>query len=546
MGTREILTLQFGQYSNHIGTHWWNVQEAGFTYDTNTASEINHDVLFREGLTHRNEVTFTPRLLCVDLKDGLKALPQDGELYGVPKLPSGDEVNWDESAVEVVKHEEDEKSRFQKDLAAGSHVDYDLETDVKVWSDFLYARFHPRTVNVVKQYEYGNVNTPFDVYPLGTDVWKTQQFDDEFCDKIRNYLEESDSFQGFHMLADCCDAFSGMSSACLEYLRDEYEHKSVLVFPVIPSYFPDNDYETEQDRQNSILNDSIRLLNMTLGFNSFTEHSSLFIPLCTSEKGFRQPGAKREFYHTNYNHKLPYHSSAILASALDTLTLKHRLRSSNFSLIDLCVDLNVVGRKCASASMCFPFSINKDADLLECLDNWTGLLTKSITPSCPLGTDRMMQHVTLRGIPESRLKKAPNVAGKQKDMPAYKYNTISEMLSYYYSCTLYATATNVTVVEKPLPVKTPFPKIFDKVLDVDGNVTNEEQCLRPQNVPVLAGVHTGEEIGTMLENLHTEARKIKFKRFSGFLSGGLTSDDFEECLDNLFTLRENYEDNYFI
>lgn len=23
---REILTLQFGNYSNYIGTHWWNIQ----------------------------------------------------------------------------------------------------------------------------------------------------------------------------------------------------------------------------------------------------------------------------------------------------------------------------------------------------------------------------------------------------------------------------------------------------------------------------------------------------------------------------------------
>ena len=24
--TREILTLQFGNYANYIGAHWWNIQ----------------------------------------------------------------------------------------------------------------------------------------------------------------------------------------------------------------------------------------------------------------------------------------------------------------------------------------------------------------------------------------------------------------------------------------------------------------------------------------------------------------------------------------
>lgn len=53
MSAKEIITLQFGHYSNFVGTHWWNIQESGFNYnaDTNVESEINHDVLYREGRT---------------------------------------------------------------------------------------------------------------------------------------------------------------------------------------------------------------------------------------------------------------------------------------------------------------------------------------------------------------------------------------------------------------------------------------------------------------------------------------------------------------
>lgn len=55
MTTREIITFQFGNYSNYIGAHWWNVQEAGFNYDQSNyaPSDINHDVLFREGQDYR-------------------------------------------------------------------------------------------------------------------------------------------------------------------------------------------------------------------------------------------------------------------------------------------------------------------------------------------------------------------------------------------------------------------------------------------------------------------------------------------------------------
>ncbi len=32
-GGREVVTLQFGSYSNYVGAHFWNAQEALFTYD---------------------------------------------------------------------------------------------------------------------------------------------------------------------------------------------------------------------------------------------------------------------------------------------------------------------------------------------------------------------------------------------------------------------------------------------------------------------------------------------------------------------------------
>lgn len=67
-----------------------------------------------------------------------------------------------------------------------------------------------------------------------------------------------------------------------------------------------------------------------------------------------------------------------------------------------------------------------------------------------------------------------------------------------------------------------------------------------ESITVLAGLHSGSEIGDMLESLHTDARRIKFGRFHQFASSGLQKDDFEDCLDSLFTLRENYEDSYLI
>lgn len=61
------------------------------------------------------------------------------------------------------------------------------------------------------------------------------------------------------------------------------------------------------------------------------------------------------------------------------------MTSSSYSLSDLCADLCVHGRKAAAASVCLPFSLNKDADLIDCLDKWEGPLYKSLTPSYEIG-----------------------------------------------------------------------------------------------------------------------------------------------------------------
>ncbi|KAF7279810.1 hypothetical protein GWI33_006732 [Rhynchophorus ferrugineus] len=271
----------------------------------------------------------------------------------------------------------------------------------------------------------------------------------------------------------------------------------------------------------------------------------MFSPLCTGKDGWRQPGEPRKFYHTNYNHKLPYHSSAILASALQTVTMKYRLKSNSFSLMNICADLTSNGRKLVATSVCHPFSLNCDSDFIDCLDKWEGPLYQSITPRCTIGTERVMQHLTILGIPESRLKKAANKAGQQRDMPAYKYNTVKDMLEYYLACTTYATASNVTSIEKPLQVNAPYPEIFDQYIGQDGNVyaSSRYDDTKVQSIPIMAGFHSGSEIGGLLESLHTEARKLKIARFHQFT---IDKDEYEECLNDILTLKEEYEDSYLI
>lgn len=161
MSTREILTLQFGHYSNYVGSHFWNIQELGFDYTGAVKTECNHDILYREGQTANGEVTYTPRLLLCDLKGSLKTLPSSGGLPDDLGYQYEDDILWDG----VVKIEEPAatKNKYLEDIdTAGPSVtaskQYDLDNSVNTWTDFLYPRLHPRSVNIVKQYSHGDDN----------------------------------------------------------------------------------------------------------------------------------------------------------------------------------------------------------------------------------------------------------------------------------------------------------------------------------------------------------------------------------------------------
>jgi len=50
---KEILYIQAGTFANHVGTHFWNTQEAYFTYTDEEDPFVRHDTSFREGINAR-------------------------------------------------------------------------------------------------------------------------------------------------------------------------------------------------------------------------------------------------------------------------------------------------------------------------------------------------------------------------------------------------------------------------------------------------------------------------------------------------------------
>merc|ERR1711884_133164 len=91
MSNREFITLQLGNFSNHVGTHWWNIQQSLSSFrnfnqtneddiedDSQKDNKISHDVMWRSGENHKGQVTYTPRAIMLDEKSNLGTMSQTG------------------------------------------------------------------------------------------------------------------------------------------------------------------------------------------------------------------------------------------------------------------------------------------------------------------------------------------------------------------------------------------------------------------------------------------------------------------------------------
>jgi len=136
-----------------------NLFQESLAYD-NPHRELNHDILFREGLTlNSREVTYLPRLVVVDLKGSLGLLPEFGDLYEETWTPgqskaqlaaSGDAL-W-HGGLEVQREESARKNNFlaaiEREEAAFRKPLPDEDKDVcegknpQIPSSHHYSQFH--------------------------------------------------------------------------------------------------------------------------------------------------------------------------------------------------------------------------------------------------------------------------------------------------------------------------------------------------------------------------------------------------------------------
>ncbi|XP_019959962.2 protein misato homolog 1 isoform X1 [Paralichthys olivaceus] len=566
---REVVTLQLGHYSNFVGTHWWNLQDASLSYGPEEPlGEIQSDVVFREGQTRGAHVTYTPRLIAMDLKGSLRTLRQEGSLYDAGKDMTA--VTWEGS---LLMHEESPpaKNSFLEDLekldkgeiltkadfsssskhsAAGSlSVDtvnsrlaqvqkaYRLEGNVKVWSDFLRIHLHPRTISVIHQYNHDGEANRLEAFGQGEALLQGSVLE-ELEDKLHFFVEECDYLQGFQVLCDMADGFAGLGSKVTEMLQDSYGGRGILTWGMAPVSHPNS----------TPMKDIYHLLNCTLATVELANHSSFFCPLTLRGGLGRRPSSPTTFPHLNYDPSLWFHSSAVLALALDALTVPYRLRNNSVPMAQVADTLAVSGRKVVAAYGAVPFPMMHGSSLPDALSACSDALPWKPLSACSEPGDSQCygQWATFKGFEDQRLisSLAP---GTEPPTPLHSLHSGEDVLSSYIRSFYPAAPLALQLVSTPSKLTPPFPQIFSQSLNSQGFLQSHSPpsgSPAVSSVPILTSLQSGPALGTWLSELHRGASSFDIRRVApSFLSQGPELADYEEALEQLGLLARCYRDS---
>ncbi|XP_023200608.1 protein misato homolog 1 [Xiphophorus maculatus] len=569
--SRELITLQLGHYSNFVGTHWWNLQDASLCYDPGSAPppEVQSDSVFREGRTPGGSVTYTPRLIAMDLKGSLRTLRQEGSLYD-PGGAAAAAATWGGS-VTVHKHSQPEKNCFLEDLekldkgqilaeaefCSASQLqrsgplamdsfnsqltrvqkNYRLEGSVTVWSDFLRLHLHPRSVAVIHQFNHDGEAHRLETFGQGESVLQGALLD-ELEDRLHFFVEECDYLQGFQVLCDLEDGFAGLGSKVTELLQDSYGGRGILTWGVAPVVH----------RDSTPARDRYHLLNAALGTVNMAAHSSLFCPLTLRGGLGRRPPPPPLFPLLSYDAALWYHSSAILALALDALTVPYRLRNNGAPMWQVADSLAVSGRKVVAAYGAVPFPMMPGGSLPDALSACADALPWKPLSACPeaAGGRCYGQWSTLRGYEGQKLISCLS-PGIEPSTPLHGLLSGEDVLAAYVSTFYPSAPLALQLVSAPSKLTPPFPQIFSPALDAQGFMRGGAPPAGAplvSSVPILTSLQSGTALRPFLSELQRAAATFDVRRRApSFLSQGPEMADYQEALEELRLLGRCYHDD---
>ncbi|KAK7712531.1 mtDNA inheritance, partitioning of the mitochondrial organelle [Diaporthe eres] len=335
----EIITLQLGQQSNYLATHFWNAQESYFTYGENEDSAIDHDVHWRPGLGADGSETFMPRTVIYDLKGGFGSLKRINALYDIQDDdPAQSSSLWSGQPV-VQKAEPIEPSAYQRSLDAGLEPPQLTTESVRYWSDFNRVFYHPRSIVQLNEYDLNSSIAPFERWDSGEELFANLDKEHDIVDRdLRPFAEEADHMQGIQIMTTVDDAWGGFASRYIEKLRDEYGKTTIWVWGLQEGFQGDKRL--------------LRLVNKAKSLTEIYKQASLVIPVAIPSS--LSPRLRNAL---SLDTSSSWHTSALLSAAIESATLPSRLKDNlNRDSLGTMTDLLNLHGKQTVASLQMSFS----------------------------------------------------------------------------------------------------------------------------------------------------------------------------------------------
>ncbi|XP_024098647.2 protein misato homolog 1 isoform X6 [Pongo abelii] len=560
-GAREVLTLQLGHFAGFVGAHWWNQQDAALGQATDSKEplgELCPDVLYRTGRTLHGQETYTPRLILMDLKGSLSSLKEEGGLYRDKQLDAA--IAW-QGKLTTHKEELYPKNPYLQDfLSAEGVLSSDgvwrvksipngkgspplttattpkplipTEASIRVWSDFLRVHLHPRSICMIQKYNHDGEAGRLEAFGQGESVLKEPKYQEELEDRLHFYVEECDYLQGFQILCDLHDGFSGVGAKAAELLQDEYSGRGIITWGLLPG-----PYHRGEAQRNIY-----RLLNTAFGLVHLTAHSSLVCPLSLGGSLGLRPEPPVNFPYLHYDATLPFHCSAILATALDTVTVPYRLCSSPVSMVHLADMLSFCGKKVVTAGAIIPFPLAPGQSLPDSLMQFGGATPWTPLSACgePSGTRCFAQSVVLRGI-DRACHTSQLTPGTPPPSALHACTTGEEVLAQYLQQQQPGVMSSSRLLLTPCRVAPPYPHLFSSC-GPPGMVLDGFPKGAVESIPVFGALCSSSSLHQTLEALARDLTKLDLRRWASFMDAGVEHDDVAELLQELQSLAQCYQD----
>uniref|UniRef100_A0A8I6AIT8 Misato mitochondrial distribution and morphology regulator 1 n=1 Tax=Rattus norvegicus TaxID=10116 RepID=A0A8I6AIT8_RAT len=466
----------------------------------------------------------------------LNTLKEEGSLYRDRQLEAA--IAW-QGKLTTHREEANSKNPNLQDLLSAEGVlssdgalrakliQNGKENSIKVWSDFLRVHLHPRSICVIQKYNHDGETGRLEAFGQGESVLKEPRYLEELEDRLHFYVEECDYLQGFQILCDLHDGFSGVGAKTAELLQDEYSGRGVLTWGLLPG-----PYSLGEPQKNIY-----RLLNTAFGLVHLAGYSSFVCPLSLGGNLGLRPKPPVNFPYLHYDATLPFHCSAILATALDTVTVPYRLRSSTVSMAHLADVLSFSGKKVVTAEAIIPFPLVRGQSLPDILMQlgeatpWTSLSACGDSA----GHRCFAQSVVLRGIDRASHTSKLN-PGTPLPSTLHACASGEEVLAQYLEQQHPRVLSSSYLLLTPCKMAPPYPHFFSSFSQKGLAMDGAPKGAAVQSIPVFGALRSTSSLQRTLRDLGDELARLDLRRWASFMDAGVEQDDMEELLQELHSL----------